>query len=122
MISGKINLAALQHALIELPTKTGNKVECIVIPIASNELFKSEKGNVYLDFAAFDIPVDKRKGDDTHIISQSFKKEKRDAMKAAKQYPPTLGNLRADNGGGGERPAEPLSDFTPPESGSGLPF
>lgn len=122
MISGKINLAALQHAIMQIPTKNGTKVECLVIPIAANELFKSDKGNVYLDFAAFEIAADKRKGDDTHIISQSFKKEKRDAMKAAKQYPPTLGNLRADGAGGGEKPAEQISDFTLPENGSGLPF
>ena len=93
-MQGKLNLAAFQHAIMNVTRKDGSKVECIVIPIEENNLFKSEKGNVYCDSKVWEISPEKRKGEDTHLINQSLKKEVREAIKAAGKYPPTLGSLR----------------------------
>lgn len=123
MITGKVNLAALNHAVMPIPSKNGGKVDCIVIPIKENDLFKSDMGNVYLDFTAWEIPENKRRGDDTHIINQSLPKEKREALKKENKYAPTLGNMRDwDSGsGGGEQEPETNTDFSAPE-GNDLPF
>ena len=99
MILGKINLAALNHAVEMRKTKAGESIEVITIPIKANSLFKSDKGNVYLDFAAFELSPDKRKGDDSHLISQSLPKEQREALKAAGKYPPSLGSMKVDGAG-----------------------
>ena len=48
-ISTKINLAGLKNAAI-IKSGKNKDVDCILIPIAQNHLFKSEKGAVYLDF------------------------------------------------------------------------
>lgn len=123
MITGKINLASFEHAILPMKSKAG-EVECIVIPIKKNNLFKSEKGNVYLDFAAFEVAPDKRKGDDTHIIVQSFDKAKREAMKAADERAPILGNLRASEHASEAAP-NTLTEFTSadmPEGGGDLPW
>ena len=101
-ISGKINLAALTHAIIE--GKSGQK--CIVIPITDNSLFFSEKGNIYLDIIAFPIKNPAEGTKDTHIVSQSIPKEKTAALKAQTPpaYPPTLGNLMVWSGAGEAEP------------------
>ena len=96
MITGKINLAQLVHGIKKVKTAKGEE-DCLIIPIAQNKLFKSEKGNVYLDFAGFEIAPEKRKGDDTHLIVQSFDQATRDANKAANIQSPILGNMRASD-------------------------
>ncbi len=124
MITGKINLAGLEHAILPMKSKTGEAIDCIVIPIKKNNLFKSEKGNVYLDFAAFDVAPEKRKGDDTHIITQSFDKAKREAMKAANERSPILGNLRASEYASETTP-NTSTEFTSadmPDGADDLPF
>jgi hypothetical protein len=96
-ISGKINLAALTHAKI----KTKKGADAIVIPIKENNLFLSEKGNVYLDLQANEhIDAEKKT---THIVNQGVPKEVYDKLKAAGEYTPTLGNLTEwSKLGGGE--------------------
>lgn len=121
MITGKINLAKLEHILREFPSKSGEKIECIVMPIKKNHLFKSDKGNVFLDLAAFDIAPEKRKGDDTHLVVQSFNKETRDKMKADGVQSPILGNLRADGGAPSDEP-NTSEDFTAETGKDDLPF
>lgn len=97
MIKGKFNLAALTHAIMPVKRKDGTSVKAIVIPIEDNSLFLSDKGNVYLDWIAREIPADKRKGDDSHLLSQSLKKEDYEKLKAAGKYPPTIGNMREES-------------------------
>lgn len=106
MITGKLNLAKLEHFITNVKNKAGEPEECIIIPIKRNSLFRTDKGNVFIDIAAFETPIEKRKivditvGDktfkryeSTHIVSQSFDPKKREEMKKAGQYAPTLGNL-----------------------------
>lgn len=92
-ISAKINLAALKNAAI-ITSGKNKDVDCILIPIAQNNLFRSEKGAVYLDLIGFETPVDKRKGKDTHLVKQSLSKDIQDAMsEEEKKAMPILGNF-----------------------------
>ncbi len=93
MITAKINLAALKSAIRTLKGKNGN-VECLIIPIAENKLYKGTKG-VYLDVVAFEIDKEKHPDTkDTHLLKQSFSKEEREKMTEEQQKAiPILGNL-----------------------------
>lgn len=92
MITGKINLTKLvPSAIVKRKNKEGKEIQCMLIPIEENNLFLSDKGNVFLDIRFEDIPEDKRKGDDCYFISQSVGSEKYKEMKAAGYYPPSLG-------------------------------
>ena len=129
MITGKLNLSKLEHVVREFSMKDGSRQECIVIPIKKNNLFKSEKGNVFLDIVAFETPVEKRKivtvtvnektydkYESTHIVSQSFDSKKREELKASGGYAPTLGNMTDSNlqlQAGGAESANVSHDFAP---------
>jgi hypothetical protein len=89
-ISTKINLAALKSTAIMKLGK--NNVECIVIPISQNQLYKSDKGAVYLDLVGFESKP--REGSkDTHLVKQSFSKDILAKMtEDEKRAMPILGN------------------------------
>lgn len=72
-ISTKVNLAALKHSVKKLKGQTG-EVECLIIPIEANSLFKGEKG-VYLDLTGFEIKNKANESKDSHLVKQSFPKE-----------------------------------------------
>jgi len=104
-ISGKLNLAMLKHAM----TKTKNGQDVIVIPVKDNDLFLSEKGNVYLDIQAYELKNPKEGSKDTHIVKQSFSKEVFEKMTDdEKKKTPIIGNLTYWSGGG--EPAPNVSD------------
>lgn len=98
-ISGKINLSALEHSV-----QTSKKgVKFIAIPIEKNNLFQSDKGNVYLDISCNEHLNSEKK--QTHIVNQSVPKEVYEKLKEAGEYAPSLGNLTDWDklgGGGGE--------------------
>jgi hypothetical protein len=97
MISGRINLAQLKHAIITKKGQSG-MIEGIFIPIELNGLFKSDKGNVFLDLIAFDSVNKEYK--QTHAIKQSLPKEKYEAMsEEEKKLTPFIGHLNANVGG-----------------------
>ena len=92
-ISVKINLAALKNAAI-ITSGKNKDVDCILIPIEQNHLFRSEKGAVYLDVIGFETAPEKRKGKDTHMAKQSLDKKVLDAMtEDEKKAMPILGNF-----------------------------
>lgn len=92
-ISGKINLLQL-FAVRKMITGQMGPVECLVIPIAKNNLFIGDKG-VYLDLIAFEIDKPKEGSKDTHLVKQSFSKEVREAMSEEQlKSLPILGNLQ----------------------------
>lgn len=72
-ISTKINLAGLKHSVRTIKGKSGD-LECLIIPILANNLFKGEKG-VYLDLTGFEIKNKVNDSKDTHLVKQSFPKE-----------------------------------------------
>lgn len=91
-ISSKINLAALKNATI-LKMGKNKDVECLVIPIEQNHLFKSERGAVYLDMQGFELKSKREGSKDTHMIVQSLPKDVRDKQtEAEKKENPILGN------------------------------
>jgi len=91
-ISTKINLAGFKNASI-LKMGKNKDVDCIIIPIAQNNFFKSEKGAVYLDLIGFDIANPKADSKDTHIVKQSLSKDIQEKMtEEEKKAMPILGN------------------------------
>ena len=103
MITAKLNLRQLEHAIMKTPI--GNEV--IVIPIEKNNLFKGEKG-IYLDLVGFEIKKPGEGQKDTHILKQSFSKEKLEKMTDdEKKALPILGNATVMTGSGSRSEAEP---------------
>jgi len=89
-ISGKINLLSLKASIKLMKARSG-EMECLVIPIELNNLFKGEKG-VYLDFIGFELKEKKDK--DTHLVKQSLPKDVREKMTEEEQKTqPIIGNL-----------------------------
>jgi len=92
-ILGKINLMQLTSVIKKMKGQSGD-VECIVIPIESNNLFKGEKG-LYLDLIAFELKEKKNDSKDTHLVKQSLDKVTRELMTDEElKAMPILGNLR----------------------------
>jgi hypothetical protein len=120
--------------------KDGSKQECIVIPIKKNNLFRTDKGNVFLDIYGNEIPPEKRKVitvkskdgtkeydryESTHIANQSLPEDVREKLKSEGKYAQTLGNLTDSNlqlNSGGSESANVSDDFAPSEPGDDLPF
>jgi hypothetical protein len=119
-ISGKINLAMLTGAVRTMKGRDGD-VECFVMPIEQNNLFKGEKG-IYLDIIAFEIDPSKRHEDskDTHLVKQSFSKKDRGLMSEEEiKSKPIIGNLQV----WGNYEQEPVADLeAKPEDEDDLPF
>ena len=111
----KLNLMNL-HAVIQTQKGKLGPVECLVIPIEKNNLFKGKSG-LYLDLVAFELK--EKKNGQTHLIKQSFPKEIYEAMtEEQKQATPILGNISEWDKT--EKP--PVSDMTPVDELSDLPF
>ena len=111
----KLNLQNLNCACRFEKSKSG-LVECLVIPIEINHLFKGEKG-IYLDLTAFELkePKDKR----THLVKQQMTKEIFKAMTdEEKRNTPILGDVTPFE----FKEAEPVSNSEPLNEGSDLPF
>lgn len=89
----KINLAAFIHTTLKVKGKAGNEVEGIFIPFEKNNIFKGTKGH-YVDLIAFPIKNKSNDSRDTHLIKQSFSKEKRESMtKEQQDNLPIIGNM-----------------------------
>lgn len=117
---GKINLAALTCSIIK--SKQDPNEEILCIPIKKNNLFKSEKGNVYLDIIYNEIKNRKEDSKDTHIVNQSVPKEVREALKAEGKYPPTLGNLQHWDGSSHSEPQPNVMPVPDNATTDDLPF
>ena len=94
-ISSRINLTLLKHARREMNGQGGKKIDCLIIPIDENHLYKGEKG-VYLDLTSIEIKDKSKQAPgqkDTHLIKQSFSREFYDTLTdEQKQAFPILGN------------------------------
>ena len=93
MITLKLNLTSLKHGLVKGKAE-GEETLCI--PVKANQLYKSEKGNIYFDIVGFefDDKTDKQYKD-THLLKQSFSKEALAAMtEEQKKALPIIGNAR----------------------------
>ena len=111
----KLNLQNL-HAVCRFEKGALGMVECLIIPLEKNHLFKGEKG-IYLDLSGFELKD--KKDNRTHLVKQSFPKEVFKAMTdEQKRAVPILGDVSTWE----HTEAEPISDATPLEPGSDLPF
>lgn len=94
-ISSRINLTLLKHVRREMTGQGGKKIDCLIIPIDENHLYKGEKG-VYLDLTSIEIKDKSKQAPgqkDTHLIKQSFSREFYDSLTdEQKQAFPILGN------------------------------
>jgi hypothetical protein len=96
LITTNINLAALQHVVMKKKSQSGEEIECLVIPIDKNHLYRGEKGGLYLSLVGFDLKekTDKR----THMVKQSFPKEYLEKLTPEeKQAMPIFGNHNAQH-------------------------
>lgn len=119
-ISGKLNLLNLHGVVKMIKGKLGD-VECLVIPLEINNLFKGEKG-IYLDIIAFEIALEKRNAEskDTHLVKQSFSKDVRDLMSEDDlKKLPILGSLQV---WGERQEQEPISSSETLSDDDDLPF
>lgn len=90
----KLNLAALKHVVRKEKRKDGSEVECLIIPIDQNYLYRGDKG-MYLDLTAIESKEGPKAGyKDTHFIKQSLPKEVYDKMTDdQRKSTPIMGNL-----------------------------
>lgn len=122
MITLKLNLTALKHALMK--SAKDEKETLLCIPIKANELYKSEKGNVYLDIVGFEFD-DKsdKKYKDTHLLKQSFSKERLSEMtEEEKKAHPILGNARVSGAGAYSEPEPNAQSQDVADGVNDLPF
>jgi len=119
MITFKINFMQFKAAIQKVKNNKGNDIECIVIPIALNNLFKGEKG-VYGEFVAFEVKEKRADSKDTHLVKQSLPKDVLKAMDdEAKRSLPIFGNLRVWDE---NQPGESTSSMEPIEENDKLPW
>lgn len=75
----KINLLRIPNVMFsKLTGKSGQKKDCIIIPVEDCNLYVGEKG-VYLDLSAYEFR--EQKFADSHMVKQSFSKEEIEEMK-----------------------------------------
>ena len=111
----KLNLQNL-HCACRFEKGQSGMVECLIIPIEKNYLFKGEKG-IYLDLTAFELkePKDKR----THLVKQQLPKEVFKAMSdEEKRDTPILGDVTPFE----FQESEPVSSSDPINPDDDLPF
>lgn len=114
MLTAKINLTLLKHALLKSTKDPEETLLCI--PIKANSLFKSDKGNVYFDIVGFDYQdkTPDKQYPDTHLLKQSFSKDELAKMsEEQKKALPIIGNARVSGSGGGH------SEPAPNDAGGG---
>jgi len=91
-------------------------VECLIIPLEPNHLFKGKSG-VYLDLTAFELK--EKKENKTHLIKQQFPKEVFKAMTdEQKKNTPILGDVSTWE----HQESAPVSDLTPMQPDDDLPY
>lgn len=92
-ISTNINFTALKAVSVRsFKSKSGELVDCLVIPIEHNNLIRGEKG-VYLSATGFEIKKKIEGGKDTHVMKQSLPKAIYEAMsEEEKRAMPIIGS------------------------------
>jgi hypothetical protein len=96
------------------------EIDCLVIPIEQNNLFRGEKG-IYLDLIAFELSNKKEGQKDTHLVKQSLPKDIREKMSEEQlNQMPIIGNLMVWSEGNYQ--SEPVMNPTPIDEKDDLPF
>ena len=120
-IGGKLDLTQLIHVKTKKKNKAGEEIDCIVIPVQTNNLFQGEKGNVYIDLIAF--PLKEAKDYATHLVKQSLPKDVREKMSKEDQNAmPILGNLKVMDGAQSSAPNTAAGSGVTVGENDNLPF
>ena len=118
-ISTKINLRQLKNIRKTMKRKDGSEVECLIIPIEPNHLYKTEKG-AYLDLIGFSFDNKIEDSKDTHLVKQSLPKEVFEKMtEEEKKAIPVIGNHIV---WGFQEPEPQIADIEEGEVPDDLPF
>jgi len=115
-LSIKQDLLKLKGAvLMNIKGKGGVEVECLVIPVEIANLYKGASA-VYLDSTALPLNNPKAGSKDTHLVKQSFGKDKFNAMsEQEKKDIPIMGNvIDWDKANGTSSTPSPATQSTPP--------
>lgn len=114
-LSIKLNLQNLNCVCRYEKGKSG-PVECLIIPLEVNHLFKGKSG-VYLDLTAFELK--EKKENKTHLIKQTLPKEIFKAMTdEQKRATPILGDVSTWE----HQESEPVNNLTTLPENSNLPY
>ena len=114
-LSIKLNLQNL-HCACRFEKGVAGPVECLIIPLEKNYLFKGEKG-IYLDLSAFELK--EKKDNRTHLIKQQLPKDVFKAMTdEQKRDTPILGDVTTWE----HKDADPVSSSETLSEGSDLPW
>jgi len=108
--STQLNLAELKHTR-KLLKGTSGEIDCLIIPINENNLFKGEKG-LYLNLYHIELKNPKEGQKNTHLVKQSLPKELYEKMTdEAKKEMPILGNSTVWTPTSNDAPlAEPIAE------------
>lgn len=109
--STKINLATLKHSRMLMKGKSG-QVDCLIIPIEQNNLYKGEKG-LYLDLTHIEIKNPAEGQTDSHLVKQNLPKEVYEKLsEEEKKALPILGNSKVWISQYNEAPLAEIQDET----------
>lgn len=91
----KLNLAGLKHVVRKEKRKDGSEVECLIIPIDANYLYRGEKG-LYADITAIEPKTAPKEGYlDSHFLKLSLPKEVYEKLTDdERKATPIIGNMR----------------------------
>lgn len=90
-ITTKLNLSGLKCVIQKKKGKSGD-IDCLVIPIDQNHLFRGEKG-VYLDLTHIPLKNQRENSKDTHLVKQQLPKDVYNSMSEdERKEMPILGN------------------------------
>lgn len=98
-----LKLTALEGAGIVKLNNGKENIECLVLPLAANNLNQTANGDIYLNLVAWSS--DKLKDGKTHLLKQSLLKEVREKMpKDQLTNMPILGDMKPMEEGGAVKP------------------
>lgn len=108
----KLNVAGLKHVVRKEKRKDGSEVECLIIPIDQNHLYRGDKG-LYLDLTAIESKTPPKEGfKDTHFVKQSLSKEVYEKMTDdERKATPIMGNMSPWGGTSNEAPVVNADDL-----------
>jgi hypothetical protein len=111
------NLLKLKNAFVKkMKNKKGEMIDVVIIPIAMNNLFMSDKG-VYLEQQGFELKERKADAKETHLLKQSLPKAIYNTLTdEQKKDMPLLGNAILWNGAPASTPS--VSTTSQGEQGS----
>ena len=90
----KLDLAKLEgFGEMKLQGKSGNLVDCIIIPKDLNHVFSSEKGGRYLDLVCFETP-NSEYGSHMVTISKTKEEQEKEKQTGERIRKPIVGNLK----------------------------